>query len=225
MQILAMSDIHGHLAVYQWIHELLDAHPIDVVVLAGDLLHGAGDDLSIEAAQGREAQEIVAILRAIDRPVLYIMGNDDMIELGYEDERIHSIHGRAIEIERQRFVGYQYTLPFMGGIFEKSEEKIEQDLLEMEPLVNRETVLVTHSPAHGILDKIHAGASVGSQSLLRFIQRTNMKAHIHGHIHHSFGRSGRHFNVASGRAFRAIWIDLDAADGIGHSIVTRPALT
>jgi Icc-related predicted phosphoesterase len=108
----------------------------------------------------------------------------------------------------------------MGGIFEKTEEKIENDLLEIEPLVNRKTVLVTHSPAHGVLDKTASGASVGSQSLLEFIRRTDVKAHIHGHIHKCFGRSGRHFNVASGRAFRAMSIDLDAPGEIEHSVIT-----
>jgi hypothetical protein len=58
------------------------------VVLAGDLLHGGGDDLSVEAAQRRGADEVIEILRELDRPLLYIMGNDDMIELGYEVERI-----------------------------------------------------------------------------------------------------------------------------------------
>ena len=220
VRILAMSDIHGHLDIYRWIPKLADAHSVDVVVLAGDLLHGAGDDLTIEEAQRREAREIIGILRSIPRPVLYIMGNDDMIELGYEDETIQSIHGRAIQVGGYQFVGYQYTLPFMGGIFEKTEDKIETDLREIEPLVNRETVLVTHSPAHGVLDKAASGASVGSQSLLEFIRRTDARVHIHGHIHKCFGRSGRHFNVASGRAFRAMSIDLSTRNEIKHSVIT-----
>jgi Icc-related predicted phosphoesterase len=207
------------MGVYRWMAGLLDEHRIDVVVLAGDLLHGAGDDLSIEEAQRREALELVEILRGIDRPVLYVMGNDDMIELGYEDERIHSIHGRAIEVGGRRFVGYQCTVPFMGGIFEKVEEEIEKDLTALAPLVDRETVLVTHSPAHGVLDRTAGGGNAGSVSLRDLIDRRGVKCHIHGHIHKCFGREGNHLNVASGRAFRAIWIDLDGPEGVEHGMI------
>jgi Icc-related predicted phosphoesterase len=219
VRILAISDVHGHMGVYRWMSQLLDDHRIDVVVLAGDLLHGAGDDLSVEEAQRREGDELIEILRGIDRPVLYVMGNDDMIDLGYEDERIHPIHGRAIGVEGRRFVGYQYTVPFMGGIFEKVEEEIETDLLGLEPVVNEETVLVTYSPAHGVLDRTAGGSNAGSESLRDFIGRRRVKAHIHGHIHKCSGREGNHFNVASGRAFRAIWIDLDGPRGLEHGVI------
>jgi Icc-related predicted phosphoesterase len=220
MRILAISDIHGHLGVYRWIHDLVAAHDPDVVVLAGDLLHGAGDDVSIEEAQRREGDEIIEILRGIDRPVLYIMGNDDMIDLGYESENIHPIHGRAKVVGGRRFVGYQYTIPFMGGIFEKPDEEIERDLEALEPLVDEETVLVTHSPAHGVLDRTGGGGNAGSKSLRDFIDRRRVKVHIHGHIHKCFGSQGIHFNVASGRAFRAIWIDLDGPRGLEHGVIT-----
>ena len=50
-------------------------------------------------------------------------------------------------------VGYQYTLPFMGGINEKPEHEMEKDLLELQNLVDQKTVLVTHGPAHGTLDR------------------------------------------------------------------------
>jgi len=53
----------------------------DAVVLAGDLLHGAADHLSIEEAQRREADQLIGILCELGLPVLYVMGNDDMIEL------------------------------------------------------------------------------------------------------------------------------------------------
>lgn len=96
----------------------------------------------------------------------------------------------------------------MGGVFEKPEEEIAQDLVEIAPLIEEDTVLVTHSPAYGILDPGAGPHKIGSRSLLKLIGDRNPLVHIHGHSHSGFGRSGRHFNVALARSKRAIIIDL-----------------
>jgi hypothetical protein len=44
-------------------------------------------------------------------------------------------------------VGYQYPLPFIGGTFEKSDDDIATDLALLAPLVDAETVFVSHTPA------------------------------------------------------------------------------
>jgi uncharacterized protein len=218
MRVLALSDIHGNFEVYRWMQAVVAEDPPDVVVLAGDLLHGAGDDLSIEDAQRHEASQLIEILRELGIPLLYIMGNDDMIELGYADDFVRPIHEHPIALGDYEFLGYQFSPPFMGGIHEKPEDEIRADLLSLEPKMHAGTVFVTHTPARGFRDKTSMGAHVGSPSVLDAIRRTNVRAHIHGHIHNSFGRDGIHFNVASGRAFRAMAIDIDE---MAHSVVTR----
>jgi Icc-related predicted phosphoesterase len=77
-------------------------------------------------------------------------------------------------------------------------------------LVDENTVLVTHSPALGTLDSGILGRHVGSSSIRDLISSRRPLAHIHGHSHASFGRQGRHFNVASARNKRAMLIDLDS---------------
>ncbi len=100
----------------------------------------------------------------------------------------------------------------MGGINEKTEEKIRADLVDIEPLLDTTTIFVTHSPAYGILDRGILGRHIGSPSLLTVIERSNVRIHIHGHSHCSFGRSGRHFNVAAAATMRGMLIDTDTCE-------------
>ena len=64
----------------------------------------------------------------------------------------------------------------------------------------------------GLLDE-----PVGSTSLADLVERRSPRAHVHGHVHHQFGRTGRHFNVASGGLKRAMLINLETME---HEVVT-----
>jgi Icc-related predicted phosphoesterase len=222
MNILAMADVHGDLGIYSQLQGLVRTFNVEVVVLAGDLLHSFRSDLPIEQAQRENAIEILEILHSLSKPVLYIMGNDDFIELGCQNNLVQSIHGRRVTIGRYAFVGYQYSLPFMAGMFEKSESEIAKDLVMIAPLVDANTVFVTHSPAHGSLDLgipiPGRDTHVGSTSILELIRRRNVRAHIHGHIHQCFGREGIHFNVAAAGHVRGMVINLD---DLTHEVIDR----
>jgi len=208
MRLLALADVHGHHKVYDWLVDLVVAVDAGAVVLAGDLL-GWGDDFdTIEEAQAADRRQVLRRLSKISSPVLYIMGNDDFTELDAVSPSHHSVHGRRVEIGDFNFVGYQYTLPFMGGVHEKPEDEIEKDLARLETEIDSMTVLVTHGPVFGALDRVRDGRHVGSRALRDFVERTAPRAHIHGHIHGAFGRDGRHFNVASAGRKRAMVIDL-----------------
>ena len=92
------------------------------------------------------------MLLEVGVPILYIMGNDDLIELDSVPDKLIPIHNRRVELGGFKFVGYQYSLPWMGGDLEKPDEEIEEDLKTIEGYLDSQTVLVTHSPAYGILD-------------------------------------------------------------------------
>ena len=150
MKVLAASDVHGNRSVYEWLVQI--TKEADVLVLAGDLL-GCPDGFdSVEAAQRADADAVREILRAASCPIYFIMGNDDFVELEPIPDRIESLHGRRLELGRWNFVGYQYSLPFMGGVNEKSEACIRVDLDRLASRVDNETIFVTHSPAYGVLD-------------------------------------------------------------------------
>ena len=208
MRILASADLHGFHDVYDWLASVAKAEEPDAVVLAGDLLGWGGAFATIEQAQTADRIEVLGRLSRIARPVLYVMGNDDFIELDSPVPSQQSVHGRRIDIGDFNFVGYQYTLPFMGGIHEKPEHEMVKDLAELESRIDGQTVLVTHGPVFGTRDRVRGGQHVGSKALRDLVERTAPRAHIHGHIHGEFGRDGRHFNVASARNKRAMVIDL-----------------
>jgi Icc-related predicted phosphoesterase len=201
MRILAAADVHGIQSVYEWLLEL-SRGPVDALVLAGDLLEG-----DFEEGQREQAKKLVELLRSSMVPIFYIMGNDDNVALDYEDSLVQPLHGRRVEMGACNFVGYQYTPPFVGQVFVKPDEEIAADLELIELLLDERTILVTHTPAFGILDEVF-GENAGSRSLAALLRRRPPLAHIHGHIHSRFGREGSSFNVASAGMRRATLIEV-----------------
>jgi uncharacterized protein len=208
MNILASADLHGRHSWYEALVKMAGTLDVQAIVLAGDLL-GSPGLLKEWHAQRRDARRIRAILHRSPVPVLYVMGNDDFVVLGADSPRLQSIHSRRIDLGGFNFLGYQYSLPFMGGVNEKSEEAIAADLMALAPLADERSVFVSHSPAKGHLDLTVLGTHAGSMSILSFVEQHRVRAHIHGHLHSEFGRDGIHFNVAALPLGKARWIDLD----------------
>ena len=214
MRILAGADLHGSLDVYMWFLEEARRHGVEALVLAGDLFGFADEVDDPDEDQQINARHVRGLLMGIELPVYYIMGNDDSVELEPSDGKLIPLHGRRVECPPYNFVGYQYSLPWMGGIFEKPEEEIAADLAPLEDLLDSRTVFVTHSPAHGTLDPGKGPLKIGSRSLEDLLDRNNVLAHIHGHSHSGFGRDGYHFNVASALSKRAMMIDLETREDV-----------
>lgn len=208
MRIIALADVHGHHEVYDWLIDLAVAEHPDAVVLAGDLLGCPDDCDTVEEAQAADRLQVLSRLSEIKSPIFYVMGNDDWIELDAPLPSHHSVHGKRINCGDFNFVGYQYTLPFMGGVHEKPEDDMAKDLVRLESDIDHATVLVTHGPAFGTLDRGILDQSCGSTSLRDLIKRSTPRIHVHGHVHRDFGSIGRHFNVASAGEKRAMMIDL-----------------
>lgn len=71
-------------------------------------------------------------LERLTQPVLYIMGNDDWVDVHGEHPHERSLYGRRVEFGGWNLVGYQYTLPFRGDANERPESAIRIDLETME---------------------------------------------------------------------------------------------
>ena len=76
-------------------------------------------------------------------------------------------------------------------LYSKSEEnfevKLEMNFIDYDP--DETNILITHTPAYGILDKDIFGNNIGSRSLLeRMNNLPNLRYHIFGHIHESAGK-------------------------------------
>jgi Icc-related predicted phosphoesterase len=217
VKILAVADIHGRHDVYAWLIEIARVHDPSAVILAGDLLGFPDGFDTPESAQENDRHVVCAALDRLTQPVFYIMGNDDWVDLEGALPRQRSLHGRRVDLGELNLVGYQHTLPFMGGVNEKPESAIASDLVTLESLVDSKTVLVTHGPAYGVLDIGVFDQSAGSTSLADLVARRSPLAHIHGHVHSQFGRADRHFNVASGGLKRAMLIDPETME---HEVVS-----
>jgi hypothetical protein len=212
MRILAIADIHGATEVYEWLRGAAAEYGADLIILAGDLLIGGWEEEQSEQARA----VVLPSLRAIPVPVWYIMGNDDHVDLGCDEETIRPIHGRRLIFGAWSVSRYQYSPTFMGGCHEKPEEQIASDLVQIEAILDGTTVLVTHTPAYGHADRIYSGKHAGSRALAELLERKKSLCHIHGHIHHSFGREGNHFNVAAAARRRAMIIELPS---LSHFVI------
>jgi hypothetical protein len=128
------------------------------------------------------------------------------------NEKIRSVHGRRLDFGKYGIAGYQFSPPFMGGCHEKPEDEIAEDLCKIELLLDLATILVIHTPAFGYVGRIYSGYQVGSHSLAWMFERVDVACHIH----HSFGRAGKHFNVAAGAICRAMITDLPS---LSHDVI------
>lgn len=214
MRVLAIADIHGVMDVYDWLPDAISDNCADALILAGDLLLGGWEEEQSEQAR----TFVLPLLHKIPVPMFFIMGNDDHIELGSESGTMRSVHGKRLDFGHYKIAGYQYSPPFVGSCHEKQEEEIAADLLKMEQFFDETTILVTHSPAYGYVDQIYSGHHVGSHALSDCLERKNCLCHIHGHIHHSFGRSENHFNVAADGKPQAMIIDLPS---LAHTVIKK----
>jgi len=213
MRILAFADLHGFPGITEAVVRWTREREPDAVVLAGDMLRPMPGPGTLDGSFREGARWLAEVLDPVPCPIYYIMGNDDLVEWDPPQERFRSIHGRRLEQDGWGFVGYQYSLPFMGGVFEKEEGAIAADLEEIRDLVDPRSILVTHAPAAGVHDQLDSPWPAGSPSLAALIRERSPRVHIHGHVHRHFGRTGIHLNVASGGAtLRGMLIDLESRE-------------
>lgn len=197
LTILAAADLHGKRQAYKSLAYHARQREIDIVVLAGDLTRYRDDALE---------DELKDILISICKPVLFIMGNDDPYEWSSEHNLVN-LNQRRYVYNDIPFVGYQYSNPFVGGDFEKTEEEQSEDFKTLKGLVDSNTVLVTHNPCYGILDEPDTGRHEGGRGLGELCSSLRPKYHICGHIHESAGVQDNHFNVAWPKAKNIVKIE------------------
>lgn len=172
MKILHLSDTHGcH-------HRLRDLPEADMVVHSGDF-----------TMNGSEAEAIDFMNWFCDLPYrhkIFICGNHDDCLYGANidglDDNVHYLCNSGIEIDGLKFYGVPM---FMGDCItdrqSRNYARIPEDT----------DILITHSPAYGILD-FDDGINYGSEEILeRLPSLHNLKAHLFGHIHSQHGMDER----------------------------------
>lgn len=172
MRILHLSDTHG---CHRRLRDLPEA---DVVVHSGDF-----------CMVGSEQEAIDFLNWFCDLPYrhkIFICGNHDDCLYGANidglDDNVHYLCNSGIEIDGLKFYGVPM---FMGDCItdrqSRNYARIPEDT----------DILITHSPAYGILD-FDDGINYGSEEILeRLTALHQLKAHLFGHIHTQHGMDER----------------------------------
>lgn len=102
------------------------------------------------------------------------------------DKDVIYLEDSGVNIDGINIYGTPWMPPFFCWAFMKDEE----DLVDHYAAIPDNTdLLITHSPPYGILDFGAGHNRCGSISLLERIQQLpNLKHHVFGHIHESYGK-------------------------------------
>lgn len=167
MKILHISDTHNcH-------HRLRDLPEADIVVHSGDF------------CMVGSVQEAIDFLNWFcDLPYkhkIFICGNHDNCLFGANidglPDNVHYLCNSGIEIEGTKFYGIPM---FMEDCITDRQSR------SYAKIPDNTDVLITHSPAFGILD-FDNGINYGSKEILMKLSELNLKAHLFGHIHSQHG--------------------------------------
>lgn len=168
MKILHLSDTHG---CHRRLRDLPEA---DVVVHSGDF-----------TMNGSEAEAIDFMNWLCDLPYrhkIFICGNHDDCIYGANidglDDNVHYLCNSGIEIDGIKFYGVPM---FMWDCVTDRQSR------NYATIPTDTDILITHSPAYGILD-FDDNINYGSEEILeRLTYLPNLKAHLFGHIHSQYG--------------------------------------
>lgn len=167
MKILHLSDTHGcH-------HRLRNLPEADVLVHSGDF-----------TMNGSEQEALDFLNWLCDLPYahkIFICGNHDdclyRANIDGLDANVHYLCNSGIEIDGVKFYGVPL---FMGDCITDRQSKNYAHI----PLDT--DVVITHSPAYGILD-FDDNINYGDEQLLSVVESIQPKAHLFGHIHAQHG--------------------------------------
>ncbi len=180
MKILHLSDTHGcH-------HRLQNLPEADVVVHSGDF-----------CMVGSEQEAIDFVNWFCDLPYrhkIFICGNHDVCLYGADidglDDNVHYLCNSGIEIDGLKFYGVPM---FMGDCISDRQSR------NYAKIPSDTDILITHSPAYGILD-LDDNINYGSEEILDRLTALNLKAHLFGHIHAQHGMKSLNGTIFSNGA-------------------------
>jgi len=178
LNLVLISDSHGK-------HDQLSLPSGDVIMHAGDV-----------TSRGTEAEilEFLDWFENLDyQHKIFVAGNHDFFFENAPTEKIAEmippsvtyLNDSGTVIEGVNIWGSPITPWFFDWAFNRqrgAEIKKHWDLIPKDT-----DILITHGPAHGILDKTTSGVAAGCEELLKKINQTDIKLHLSGHIHEGYG--------------------------------------
>lgn len=190
MKILHLSDTHSR---HRTLRKLPEA---DVVVHSGDF-----------CMVGSETEAIDFMNWFCDLPYahkIFICGNHDDCLYGAHieglDPNVHYLCNSGVEIDGVKFYGVPM---FMGDcVTDRQQRNIERIPTDTD-------VLITHSPAYGILD-FDDNINYGDERLLAKVMEIHLRLHLFGHIHAQHGIITEHsITFSNGAIMNADYTNLN----------------
>jgi uncharacterized protein len=180
VKLLAFSDLHTDLDQAQRLVERS---------AQADVLVGVGDFASVHTG----LEEAIDALRAVEVPAVLVPGNnetDDALREACADwKRAVVLHGEGTEIDGVPFFGLGAGVPVTP--WDWSFDLTEDEAAEMLAACPEGCVLAVHSPPRGHADVGGAGKHLGSEAVLRAIERRRPRLALCGHVHESWGEESR----------------------------------
>lgn len=175
MKAIAISDTHSR-------HNY-------VTVPEGDVLIHAGD-ISTLGSRSQVSNFLYWFSRLPHKHKIFVGGNHDWLLAKYENisstlipSNITYLCNSSIQIEGIKIYGSPNTPIMYGQAFELSEDNLKET---WNAIPYDTDILVTHTPPYGILDANSRG-NHGCRALKKCLGSLNIKYHIFGRIHESYG--------------------------------------
>lgn len=167
LKLVVISDSHGYLAFENRIEEFMsNIKEYDLCIILGDIKY----------------YEIEKILKIIPKEkIIAVRGNHDNLDI-YERYGINDINGKIYSYKGINFVGIEGSFKYKKETF-PSYTQYESLILAQEIDKNAD-ILITHDCAfkNAEYDMAHTGL-IG---ITYYVYNSNIKWHIHGHIHKSY---------------------------------------
>ena len=177
MKFVTISDTHGK-------HRDLNLPNGDAIIHSGDFCHYGSDDDMHDFFSWYSALEF--------NTKILIGGNHDFFAAEQSErfnellpEEIIYLNDSGIKINGINIWGSPVQPDLIGWAFGKErgiEMKTHWDLIPKDT-----EILITHTPPFVILDKSRSGKSIGCEELTKKLKELQLKIHVFGHVHASYG--------------------------------------
>jgi hypothetical protein len=200
MKILAIGDPHGKLP--KNLDSIVKKNKIEVIVCTGDIPFSPEKPWLSESwtkEVGKKANEsyleITKKLCSYKIPVIVLKGNYYIGGNGAKFvreifQKYNNLHHRIlgkVKLRNKSFVIFDDAYVFSS----KREQTTKRRESRLNKLLeeNRNSILISHSPPYGVVDKAYNGKHVGSKIVLEAIRKYKPKLVLCGHIHEAKGKA------------------------------------
>lgn len=177
MKFILVSDLHSSARAVERISYLVGEHDPDAILIAGDLTTFGPMGYVDEVASNVKCR------------MLAVTGNCDVTDVAARMTELGiNCSDSIVKLGELDFAGVAWS----GGkrIFEKVSPGLSVSLAKRDQ--SKPLIMMSHSPALGILDEISPGQHIGSQAISDLVMSAKPIALLSGHAHEARGmeRSG-----------------------------------